>query len=79
MNGTATYLGTLKYGAEGATVMWLVGGVVVLTVVPTLFHHRMLKGEQTRWYLVDLGTPAAVATGVGVLSILLAGMRHRGP
>jgi O-antigen/teichoic acid export membrane protein len=66
-----TYFGTLKYGAEGATIMWLVGGVVALTVAPTLFHRRMLEGEQTRWYLVDLGTPAAVAAVVGVVSVLL--------
>lgn len=66
-----TYFGTLKYGAEGATVMWLVGGIVNLAMAPTLFHRRMLKGEQTRWYLIDLGIPAAVASFVGVLSVSL--------
>jgi hypothetical protein len=66
-----TYLGALKYGAEGATIMWLIGGVVSLTVAPTLFHRRILKGEQTRWYLIDLGIPATAAAVVGTLSVLL--------
>lgn len=65
-----TYFGTLKYGVEGATIMWLVGGILALTVAPTLLHRRLLKGEQTRWYLFDLAIPAAAAGLVGVLSIL---------
>lgn len=67
-----TFLGTLKYGLEGATIMWLAGGIIALTVAPTLFHRRMLKGEQARWYLIDLGIPATTAAAVGALSILFA-------
>jgi hypothetical protein len=65
------FFGTLQYGAEGATAMWLVSGAINLTVGPTLFHRRMLKGEQSRWYLTDLGIPAAVATVVGFVSMWL--------
>jgi O-antigen/teichoic acid export membrane protein len=64
-----TFYGTRQYGAEGATAMWLVSGIVNLTVAPTLFHRRMLKGEQTRWYLIDLAIPAAVAALVGCISM----------
>jgi hypothetical protein len=73
------YFGTLKYGAEGETIMWLVGGVISLTVAPTLFHRRMLKGEQARWYLFDLAIPAAVAGVVGFLSVLLTSMPSSRP
>jgi O-antigen/teichoic acid export membrane protein len=74
-----TWFATLKYGAAGATMMWMVGGVVSLTVAPTLFHRRMLKGEQTRWYLIDLAIPATTAAIVGVLSVLLTGMPSSRP
>jgi O-antigen/teichoic acid export membrane protein len=74
-----TYFATLKYGAEGATVMWLVGGVISLTVAPTLFHRRMLRGEQARWYLFDLAMPALVAGIVGFLSVLLTSMPSSRP
>ena len=67
-----TFFGTLKYGLEGATIMWLAGGIINLTVAPTLFHRRMLKGEQARWYLIDLGVPATTAAAVGALSMLFA-------
>jgi O-antigen/teichoic acid export membrane protein len=67
-----TYLATLRYGAAGATIMWLVGGVVNLAIAPTLFHRRMLGGEQARWYLIDLGIPATVAAFAGVASMWLA-------
>ena len=74
-----TYLATLKYGAEGATIMWLAGGVVSLTVAPTLFHRRTLRGEQAQWYLIDLAIPASVAAVVGGLSVLLTSMPSSRP
>jgi hypothetical protein len=74
-----TYFATRKYGAEGATVMWLVGGVTALTVAPALFHRRMLRGEQARWYLFDLAIPALVAGVVGFLSVLLTSMPSSRP
>ena len=73
------FYATRQYGAEGATVMWLVSGLVNLTVAPTLFHRRMLKGEQTRWYLIDLGIPAGVAAVVGSGSMWLTGAEASRP
>jgi O-antigen/teichoic acid export membrane protein len=65
------YFGTLKYGVAGATIMWLLSGILSLALSPTIFHRRMLRGEQMRWYLIDLGIPASVAAGMGSLSVLL--------
>jgi O-antigen/teichoic acid export membrane protein len=65
------YFATLRYGALGATILWLIAGVLQLALGPTLLHRRMLGGEQTRWYLMDLGTPAAIAAVIGSLSVAL--------
>lgn len=65
------YFLTLHYGAIGAAAMWLVSGVANLALAPSILHRRMLKGEQSHWYLYDLGVPACAAIAVGSLSTFL--------
>jgi hypothetical protein len=39
----------------------------------------MLKGEQTRWYLIDLAIPATAAAAVGGISVMLTSMPSSRP
>jgi hypothetical protein len=49
------------YGAVGAAIIWVVlnSGFVLISI--PLMHHRLLKGEQWKWYFEDVGLPLAVA------------------
>ena len=55
---------TARFGAAGGASAWLMlnGGYVML-VVP-LMHRRILRGEQWRWYAVDVALPLIAALAV---------------
>jgi O-antigen/teichoic acid export membrane protein len=55
------------YGAVGAASVWVVfnGGLTLVGV--QLMHRRLLKGEQWRWYLEDVGLPLVVSLGAALL------------
>jgi O-antigen/teichoic acid export membrane protein len=56
-----------RYGAIGAAAVWVILNIgYVLFAIPTL-HRRLLKGEQWRWYITDVGRPLAAALPVVVL------------
>ena len=56
-----------RYGATGAAWAWLaLNGAYVVLIVP-LMHRRLLGGERTRWYVVDLAMPLAASLIVGGL------------
>jgi len=59
------------YGAVGAAIIWVVlnGGFVLVCI--QLMHRRLLKGEQWRWYLEDVGLPLAVSLGTALLCLLI--------
>ena len=48
---------TERYGGVGAAIMWILlnSGCFLITV--QLMHRRLLRGEQKKWYLVDVGLP----------------------
>jgi O-antigen/teichoic acid export membrane protein len=57
---------TSRFGAAGGAAAWvLLNAAYVLLAVPVM-HRRILRGEQWRWYGVDVGLPllaALVAAG----------------
>ena len=52
---------TSVYGGVGAAAIWVVlnAGYVLITV--QVMHRRLLRGEQRRWYVEDIGLPLAAA------------------
>ncbi len=61
-----------RYGAVGAAGVWVAlnSGYVLIQI--QLMHRRLLRGEQWRWYLDDLGLPlVAVLMVAGVARWLL--------
>jgi hypothetical protein len=58
---------TYRFGAAGGAAAWvLLNSAYVLLALP-LMHRRILRGEQWRWYGIDVGLPfvAALAVAVG--------------
>lgn len=53
--------GTLHYGAIGGAVAWMILnlGYVVFTI--PFMHRLILKGEQGKWYLEDVGLPVLIS------------------
>jgi hypothetical protein len=60
------------YGAVGAAFMWVIFNCGLLLVGIQLMHRRLLKGEQWRWYLEDVGLPLAVSLGAALFCLALA-------
>ena len=62
------YLITTRFGAVGAASVWIaLNGIYMLLGVP-LTHKRILQGEMSRWYGVDIIPPltaALIVTGIG--------------
>jgi hypothetical protein len=55
------------YQAVGAAIVWLVLNACYVFFDILVMHTRILKGEQWRWYLEDIGLPLAatlVVTGL---------------
>ena len=65
------YVLTVKYGMLGATEVWLLFGLLNVTITPILLQRRALKGLGSRWYLVDIGVPALATSAVALLARLL--------
>jgi O-antigen/teichoic acid export membrane protein len=67
-----------RYGMAGAAAGWVVlnGGYVVFQLQAV--HMRLLRGEQWRWYFVDVGLPLlAVATVLVPARVLLSAPHSR--
>jgi O-antigen/teichoic acid export membrane protein len=62
----AIFVLTSRFGAAGGASAWvMLNGAYVLGTLP-LMHRRILRGEQWRWYGIDVGLPliaALVAAG----------------
>jgi len=55
---------TKCYGAPGAASVWLILNLGYLLIFVRLMHRRLLPGEQTEWYVKDVGLPALVTLAV---------------
>lgn len=53
-----------KYGGIGAAAVWLTLNISFLVVPLQIMHRQLLKGEQWRWYGVDIGLPFTGAATV---------------
>src|SRR5215207_850914 len=59
------------YGALGAAAVWIALNSGYVLVSLQIMHRRLLKGEQRRWYLEDVGLPLMAALGVVGIGRLL--------
>jgi O-antigen/teichoic acid export membrane protein len=59
------------YGAPGAALSLVIFNSGVAIVNVELTHRRFLKGEQWRWYFVDVGLPLMVSLATAVLCLML--------
>jgi O-antigen/teichoic acid export membrane protein len=67
------YLLTQRWGAIGAALGWMAYNAVGLVVLPSLIHRRVLRGEQGRFFLKDIGVPLSAAViAVGCVRLLTA-------
>jgi len=60
----------LRYGAIGAAVTSMLFSLATLTIVISIMHRRILRGEQTRFYIQDVAKPmlsALVVVSIGRL------------
>ena len=54
---------TSRFGATGGAAAWVIlNGAYVLITLP-LMHSRILRGEQWRWYGIDVALPLVAALG----------------
>lgn len=60
----ATYLLSLHFGAVGGAAIWVALTFAYIVISLPLMHARLLNGRLKRWYLVDVGGPAAAAFAV---------------
>ena len=60
------------YGAIGAASIWLIFNIGHALIGIQLMHRRLLKGEQSKWYLEDVGLPLVVSLAAGLFCLLLA-------
>jgi O-antigen/teichoic acid export membrane protein len=51
---------TKKFGAIGASVVWVILNSIYVLIQLPIMHRRLLVGEQKRWYLEDVGKPLVI-------------------
>jgi O-antigen/teichoic acid export membrane protein len=59
---------SLRYGALGGAIAWLLLNVFYLLFSTWLMHKYLLKGWGCRWLVYDVGVPISMVVVVGVLS-----------
>jgi O-antigen/teichoic acid export membrane protein len=60
-----------EFGIVGATALWVVHGLVSVTIEPCLMHRRFLRGQLVPWYRAALLVPLASSAAVIIPSRLL--------
>jgi len=55
------YFLATQYGALGAAIAWVILNTGYVLIYIQIMHSRLLKGEQWRWYLNDVGKPLLAA------------------
>jgi O-antigen/teichoic acid export membrane protein len=75
----AAYMLTRRWGIVGASLSWMVYNAVGLLLIPSLMHRRVLRGEQVRLYVRDIGVPLVAALLVGACMRLLLADTNRMP
>jgi O-antigen/teichoic acid export membrane protein len=62
------YVMATHYGVMGAALGWLSYNLVAVLTLPLLMHRRVLRGQQKRLYLRDIGVPMLVGVVVCALA-----------
>jgi len=60
-----------RYGAVGAAFTWLIFNCGLTLATVQFMHARLLKGEQWKWYVEDVGLPLTVSLATGAICVLL--------
>ncbi|MEW6380714.1 MAG: oligosaccharide flippase family protein [bacterium] len=66
------YFLATHYGAAGAASTWVILNTAYAFICIPIMHSRLLKGEQWRWYLSDVGMPLLAALCIASLWRLFA-------
>ncbi len=61
------YFLSTHYGAVGAACGWVILNTGYVLICIQIMHSRLLKGEQWRWYLNDVGKPLLAALCIALL------------
>lgn len=64
----ALLLAVSSYGATGAAAVWILVTLGYFLIEIQVMHRRLLRGEQWRWYFVDVGIPAVVSIALATLA-----------
>ena len=67
----ALILLAMKFGALGASTVWLMLNLCFVFVLVPLMHRRLLRGEMKRWFIHDTALPLAAGLSVAILGRLL--------
>ena len=62
---------TGRYGAVGAASVWLALNASYVLIGVQVMHRRLLRGDLSRWYLVDVGAPLLVAVATAAVARLV--------
>jgi O-antigen/teichoic acid export membrane protein len=65
---------TTSYGAIGAASVWLIFNCGYVLIGIQLMHRRLLRGQQWKWYLEDVGLPLVVSLGAALLCLMIVPM-----
>jgi O-antigen/teichoic acid export membrane protein len=60
---------SMKYGALGGAIAWLVLHVLYVLLGTWLTHRRLLKGVGMKWLLQDVLTPLGISIMVGMIGV----------
>ncbi len=60
-----------RYGAIGASFVWIILNSCYFLIEIPIMHHRLLKHEMWRWYYQDVGLPLLAALSIVFCSNLL--------
>jgi len=60
-----------EFGIVGATALWIIHGLLSLTIEPWLMHRRFLQGQLVAWYRAALLVPLVSTAAVVIPSRLL--------
>ena len=71
----AIYLATMRWGAIGSAIVWVILNVGYVLISIHVMHRRLLVEEKWRWYFDDLIKPLVVIVALSTLSRLVL---HKG-
>lgn len=63
----AIYFATLRWGAVGAAVVWIILNTGFMLIGVQMMHRRILGEEKWRWYIHSVIFPTLAVVGVGVV------------